>query len=141
MTGMQNDHAKLPHKMTLDLRFGDTDMQGHVNNAVYATLYESGRVNFLYGPDGNLMPEGRTFVIAELSIKFIDEILYPGTVDIFSGVSRIGKASVGLTQELRVNGVLKSRATSVVVMIDSEQRKSAPLDDVTRARMESLLVP
>ncbi|MEL6201491.1 MAG: thioesterase family protein [Pseudomonadota bacterium] len=126
--------------MSVGLRFGDTDMQGHVNNAVYATLYESGRVDFLYGPRSDLMPEGRTFVIAELSIKFIDEILYPGTVDILSGVSRIGNASVGLVQELRVEGVLKSTATSVVVMIDSAKRKSAPLDEVTRARMEGLLV-
>ncbi|MEO0542847.1 MAG: thioesterase family protein [Pseudomonadota bacterium] len=134
------ERPQLPHAIALDLRFGDTDMQGHVNNAVYATLYESGRVNFLYGPAGDLMPEGRTFVIAEITIKFIDEILYPGKVDILSGVSRVGNSSVGLVQELKVDGVLKSTATSVVVMVDSERRKSASLDGMTRARMESLLV-
>ncbi|MEO1701690.1 MAG: thioesterase family protein [Pseudomonadota bacterium] len=140
MTEELGENAKLPHRIQIDLRFGDTDMQGHINNAVYATLYESGRVNFLYGPHGDLMPKGRTFVIAELSIRFVDEILYPGAVDVFSGVHRIGNSSVGLVQELRVNGQLKSHATSVVVMIDNAKRKSAPLDEATRARMAKLLI-
>jgi len=55
------------------LRYGDTDRQGHVNNAVFATFCESGRVMFLYdeklalaGPDAN-------FVVVRLEIDFRSE--------------------------------------------------------------------
>ena len=140
MTEQENASAKFPHRLTVDLRFGDTDMQGHVNNAVFATLYESGRVDFLYGPKADFMPPDRTFVIAELTIRFVNEILYPGKVEVRSGVSRIGKSSLHLVQELWEGGTVKSTATSVVVMIDTAKRASTPLDDITRARMESLRV-
>ncbi|MEN0001875.1 MAG: thioesterase family protein, partial [Pseudomonadota bacterium] len=113
---------------------------GHVNNAVYATFYESGRVHFLYGEDGEAMPDGKSFVIAELTIKFIAEILYPGQVEVRSGISRIGNASAQLVQEIWADGELKSTAQSVVVMIDSTARRSTPIDDGTRARLEKLLV-
>ena len=33
------------------LRYADTDRQGHVNNAVFATMLETGRVELLYSLD------------------------------------------------------------------------------------------
>ncbi len=50
-------------------RYSDTDRQGHVNNAVFATFCESGRVAFLYG-NGGLAPPGYGFVIARLELDF-----------------------------------------------------------------------
>ena len=41
------------------LRYGDTDRQGHVNNAVYSTFLETGRVEMLLGGDADLRgPDG-----------------------------------------------------------------------------------
>ena len=37
-----------PTQVTENIRYGDTDRQGHVNNAVYATYFESGRVDLLH---------------------------------------------------------------------------------------------
>ena len=36
------------------LRYGDTDRQGHVNNAVFATFMETGRVELIYNPEDPL---------------------------------------------------------------------------------------
>ena len=33
-----------PHRVNDIIRYGDLDPQGHVNNAVFATYFESGRV-------------------------------------------------------------------------------------------------
>ena len=33
------------------LRYADTDRQGHVNNATFATFLETGRVEFLYNDE------------------------------------------------------------------------------------------
>ena len=47
------------------LRYVDTDRQGHVNNAVFASMLETGRVELLYNPDRSLAdPEG-SFVIVD----------------------------------------------------------------------------
>ncbi len=37
-----------PHRTFDKLRYGDTDRQGHVNNAVFATFLETGRVEMLF---------------------------------------------------------------------------------------------
>jgi hypothetical protein len=46
--------SEFPQTTFDKLRYNDTDRQGHVNNAVFATLLESGRVEFLYAPEGAL---------------------------------------------------------------------------------------
>ena len=66
---------------TVDLiRYGDTDRQGHVNNAVFATFFETGRVSFLFDP--SIFPEGTMLVIARLVIDFRAEVTWPGQVEI-----------------------------------------------------------
>ena len=39
------------------LRFGDTDANGHINNALFATLCESGRVNLFRTRFDPTLPE------------------------------------------------------------------------------------
>lgn len=50
------------------LRFGDTDRQDHVNNALYATLFETGRVELLYDSAEPVRDPGSALVIARLII-------------------------------------------------------------------------
>src|SRR5215469_3455179 len=82
------------------LRFGDTDRQGHVNNAAFATLLETGRVEMLYGGQTPLSDPGCGFVIARLELDFVSEMGWPGRVDIGTRVHSIGRSSVRLEQAL-----------------------------------------
>jgi acyl-CoA thioester hydrolase len=50
------------------VRYADTDRQGHVNNAVFATFLETGRVEVLYNPEYPLLSEGSSFVSASWMI-------------------------------------------------------------------------
>jgi acyl-CoA thioester hydrolase len=43
--------ASYPHRVTEIIRFGDLDPQGHVNQAVFLTYFESGRVAMFRNPD------------------------------------------------------------------------------------------
>ena len=76
------------------LRYGDTDRQGHVNNAVFATFMETGRVELIYDPQNPLLEEGFSFVLAKLDIDYLAEVLWPGTVDIGTRVVKVGRSSV-----------------------------------------------
>jgi acyl-CoA thioester hydrolase len=46
------------------LRYGDTARQGHVNSAVYATIFETGRIELLYDSAGPVREPGSALVIA-----------------------------------------------------------------------------
>ena len=47
-----------PYRLTDNVRFADLDPNQHVNNAVYATYFETGRVTLMKDPGFGLMPEG-----------------------------------------------------------------------------------
>ena len=66
-----------PLKSYDKIRYADTDRQGHVNNAVFSTFFETGRAELLYSVDESLIPEGTSYVIAALRMNYLKEINGP----------------------------------------------------------------
>ena len=89
-----------PVLTTDTIRYGDTDCQGHVNNAVFSTFIETGRSEILYRQQPPVYPEGTQFVIARLEIDYLREILWPGEVVCGTAVAKVGNSSVRLVQSL-----------------------------------------
>ncbi|NQV98808.1 MAG: acyl-CoA thioesterase [Rhodospirillales bacterium] len=131
---------KFPVTVTEKLRFGDTDRLGHINNAVFATLCESGRVAFLYDPDRSLLVDGTQFVIAKLTINFLAEMNWPGDVVVGTGVTRTGNSSFDLTQGLFVDGKVVATCDSVLVLMDEQTRRATPLSETTRYSLAELSI-
>ncbi|TCW79813.1 thioesterase [Burkholderia sp. SRS-46] len=115
------------------IRYADTDRQGHVNNAVFSTFLETGRVDILYGGREPLAGADGEFVIANLQLEFRAELRWPGKVDIATRVASLGRASVQLEQSLFQDGRCAAFARTVIVQIDSQSRRSKPLSDSARA--------
>ena len=132
--------ADYPRQAYDKLRYADTDRQGHVNNAVFATFFETGRVEFLYEPAAPLHAPDGAFVIARVAIDFVDEIRWPGKVDIGSRVASIGRSSIKLEQALFQDGRHVASAESVIVHIDTGDRKSRQLPQATVAVLEACKV-
>ena len=120
------------------IRYADTDRQGHVNNAVFATFLETGRVELLYNKDYDLLDEGASFVIASLSLNFLDEIVWPGTVDIGTGILKIGNSSIKMHQRLFQNG--KQVATAETIIVQTRNSKSLVLTEKTKVLLEKWLL-
>jgi len=111
------------------LRYGDTDRQGHVNNAVFSTFLESGRVALLYNPDAQWADPEAAFVIARLVLDFRDEVNWPGRIDIGTRVASVGRSSLTLHQGLFQDGRCVATAETVIVHMDETTRRSKPLSD------------
>lgn len=120
------------------LRYGDTDRQGHVNNAVFSTFFESGRVALLYDPDAPLADPGASFVIARLVLDFRGEVNWPGRVEIGTRVASVGRSSVALEQGLFQDGRCVATAETVIVHMDETTRRSKPLSDAAVRCLERL---
>lgn len=121
------------------LRYGDTDRQGHVNNAVFATFCESGRVSFLYDEKLRLAGDGANFVIVRLELDFRAELYYPGIVDIGTRVLSIGRSSFRLGQGIFCKDVCTATSEGVMVLMDDTTRKSKPLTPQLRDWLETRL--
>lgn len=139
MTSNQPALADYPLQTYEKLRYADTDRQGHVNNAVFSTMLETGRVELLYAPEGALHDEGCAFVIASLHLDFLGEIRWPGRVDVGTRVASIGKSSLTLEQGLFQEGVCVAMAKTVIVQMNEASRRSQGLTESTVQRLRGLL--
>ncbi|EFO33733.1 thioesterase superfamily protein [Roseibium sp. TrichSKD4] len=128
-----------PKRTTDKLRYADTDRQGHVNNAVFATFLETGRVEILHDEETPLAATGCAFVIARLELDFINEITWPGEVEIGTAVAKVGTSSFTLDQGVFQADKLVARAKTVIVQMDETSRKSSPLTDDAVKRLNDLL--
>jgi acyl-CoA thioester hydrolase len=121
------------------VRYADTDRQGHVNNAAFATFCETGRVEFLFDPERPLYPPGAAFVIARLTLDLRAEVRWPGTVEIGTRVEQIGRSSLTLKQALFQGERLAATAETVIVLMDEETRRSTPLPPATVDALRKLM--
>ncbi len=119
------------------LRYGDTDRQGHVNNAIFATFFETGRVEMLLAAEKPFLEPGQALVLARLEIDLVAEINWPGTVEIGTRVAKIGRSSMTLEQAVFQNGRPAARGISVVVLTDETTRRSTPFSEVAIAMLDA----
>ncbi|MDS0257714.1 acyl-CoA thioesterase [Thermoplasmatales archaeon AK] len=57
-------------RLRLQIRYSDLDTLGHVNNAVYLTYFELGRIDYLRHSLGTLEISEISFVIAHAEVDF-----------------------------------------------------------------------
>lgn len=121
------DH--FPSRTFEKVRYADTDRQGHVNNAIFSTLLETGRVEILYNSARPLAGANCSFVIASLTLNFHAEITWPGRVEIGTRVAGIGRSSVRLEQALFQDARCVATASTVIVHVSDAAKRSQPLED------------
>lgn len=122
------------------IRYCDTDRQGHVNNALFSSFLETGRVELLYNPEKPLYSTGGAFVIASSTLNLLSEIRWPGKIYIGTGLTKVGNSSIKLVQGLYQNGKLCATAETVIVQMDEVTRGSKPLSEETKEILKKLVV-
>jgi acyl-CoA thioester hydrolase len=116
-----------PYRLTDNVRFADLDPNQHVNNAVYATYFETGRVTLMKDRSYGLMPDGFTWIMVRLDMHFRSELRWPGTIEMGLGVVKFGRTSVTFDQVVFSEDVCVASAQSVSVLLDEATRKPTAL--------------
>ncbi len=128
-----------PFRLTDNVRFADLDPNQHVNNAVYATYFETGRVSLMKDHSYGLIPPGLTWIMVRLDMHFRAELRWPGTIEMGLGVSKFGRTSVTFDQVVFSEGICVASAQSVSVLIDASTRKPAALTGEIMAKFQPWL--
>lgn len=119
--------------LPIQVRFGDLDRLGHVNNANYQQYYDLGRMAYF-----DLLPaprpdwDGRVPVIAHLELDFLAPVTMQDAVSVCTRVVHVGERSFQFEQLLyhRVGKpLIYSRCLSTMVGFDAQKAISAPLPD------------
>ena len=122
------------------VRYGDTDRQGHVNNAVFATFFETGRVEMLYQPSHQFLSDDCSFVVAKSTIELIAEIHWPGQVDVGTGIVRIGGSSLVIAANLYQQGQLVATSETIVVQVSNITKTSTPISEEVKQKLKFLQI-
>jgi acyl-CoA thioester hydrolase len=117
-----------PYRLTDNVRFADLDPNQHVNNAVYATYFETGRVTLM---------KDRSY--GRLDMHFRAELRWPGTIEMGLGLTKFGRTSVTFDQVVFSEGKCVASAQSVSVLIDETTRKPTPLTEEIIANFQPWL--
>ena len=123
-----------PYRLTDNVRFADRDPNQHVNNAVYATYFETGRVTLMKDRTNGLMPEGVTWIMVRLDMHFRAELRWPGTIEMGLGLVKFGRTSVTFDQVVFSEGKCVASAQSYSVLLDEATRKPKVLTPEIKAK-------
>lgn len=129
-----------PIKTFDKIRYSDTDRQGHVNNSVFSSFLETGRVEILYNSENPLLSDNCSFVIASIKLNFLSEINWPGKIELGTGILKIGNSSITFYQKLFQNNICVADAETIIVQVNDLTKKSNPLSETTKSILIKLQI-
>ncbi len=127
-------------RLPIDVRWGDMDAFGHVNNAAYFTYCESARIRYFeeLGIDMRREredPHGPAVVSA--TCNFRRQVHHPASLEVGARVTHVGRTSFTLDYLIvrRDDGEIVADGTSSVVWVDYSEGTAVPVPEDLRDRM------
>lgn len=122
------------YSTSIDLRFSDLDLYGHVNSAVYFTYLETARIKLFMEAFQELTDQGIFIVVGRAECDYKYPILLGDTVVVSAWVSRIGATSFDLTYHIHDNDDrIFANAVTTMVCVDSVKKKPVAVPERLRA--------
>jgi acyl-CoA thioester hydrolase len=131
--------SDLEQRVSVQLRWRDMDMLGHLNQSVYHELLEEGRAAVMWElmrrAGSNNIPG--TYVLAHVDLDYHTEVRKDhGEVEIVVSVSGVGNSSFRLRHELRLpDGTVAASGETVMVAWDARTRGKRALTEAERAAL------
>ena len=121
----------------IEVRYGDLDPQGHLNNSKYLTYFETGRIR--YFTELGLFQSGQSFmdigvIMAEASVTFLAPVHYGMPVKVGVHTSKMGNKSMRVEQNIihTENGEVLASGYVILVAFDYHKNETIPIPDVMR---------
>ena len=114
------------------IRYSDQDGMGHVNNVAFAAYVEAARTMVLKDLMDRFPRPAVEFVLARLAIDYLDELFYPGTVEVGARLMGVGTKSLVTGYGVFFQDRCVATAQCVNVCFDMAARASVPLPDPLR---------
>ena len=116
------DPSRYPFQTSIEPRFGDLDVNMHVNNVALMGMCEEARIRFHRASGYNTIRPG-TSMIVSFAIEFLGQTFYPGTLEFHAALSHMGRTSH--TVDLLVTQGDRTVAWTRAVIVDV--RDDAPI--------------
>lgn len=127
------------HLSDIQIRFGDTDLLGHVNNAFYLSYFELARIQFFseaFNDSIDWQDEG--ILLANVNINYLKPILLSDKIKIKTWISKIGSKSFTFKHEIfsEKDGTIFSNAELTVVCVSYKRNVTINIPDNWKTVLE-----
>jgi acyl-CoA thioester hydrolase len=131
------DISVYPHKVDIQTRFADVDLQRHLNNVRIVEIYQEARASFNQAlwERSALDAATRRLLVARQTIDYLGEVEWPGAVTIGVGVSHTGNTSYSIGLGMFQND--KCVGVSDVVLVYAAENGPTPMPDGIRELLAS----
>jgi len=126
-------------RVELDVRWGDIDAFGHVNNAVFLAYLEQCRSEWMNSVPCHWQEAETGPIVANVNINYRRPIRWPERIVVTLEPASPGRSSIKLESEIRSlpreekqKSVLYADATVTLVWIDKKSGESVPLPSSIR---------
>jgi acyl-CoA thioester hydrolase len=124
----------------IEVRYGDLDPQGHLNNAKYLTYFEQARIS--YFEELGLFHIGQSFmdvgvIMAEARVTFHAAVQYGMPVKAGVRIDRLGNKSLTVEQNIvqAESGEVLAAGRVILVAFDYHTNQSIPIPDMMREKI------
>ncbi len=134
---------RYPHYMSLQTRWSDNDIYGHVNNVTYYSYFDTVVNCYLIESGGlDIQKDSIIGVAVETMCNFRKPIAYPEPIDAGLRVGKLGNSSVRFEIGIFRKDDDEAAASGhfVHVFVDRASKAPAPVPDAIRAALERILV-
>lgn len=124
-----------PFITTIQTRYQDLDIMGHVNNVAMAGIFETARVRFHRHLGRHPHDSGVRWLIAAVSLNYLQEAHFPAEITVGSAIGSIGNTSWTVMSAAFQDGECVATCDTVVVTHGPEGRRK--VDDFLRTAMDA----
>ena len=134
-----SNRAAFPFFTTEKVRFSDIDRQNHVNNLAICSYIECSRVEMreVNFPEIARDPAS-AWLVVHFDVSFRASTGYPGSIDVGTGVLKIGNSSYVLGHGVFAGGICLATARTTTVFGDRQNGGKRPIPDILRMELEKL---
>lgn len=120
---------------SIDIRWGEMDAYGHINNAMYLRYMEEARIRLLFKMGYKLDGRGQGPVVVNVSSTFMAPVEYPDRLTIDCFLSDAGRSSCISRYKIHSeqnNQQCVCEGSAKIVWFDTESGKSIELPQTIR---------
>ena len=116
-------HFRFYHPV--EVRYGDLDPQGHVNNAKHLTYFEQARIAYwielgLFTKDQSFMEIG--VILADIHLTYLEPIYYGQNIKVGVHIAKLGNKSMTWQQNIVDADTGKELAKGDIIMVSYDYR-------------------
>lgn len=130
---MEITEETFKRSLPIQIRFNDIDAVGHINNNIYYSYYDLGKINYLACiQEENVSWIESQIVIARTETDFYLPVFYKENIAVETKVTHLGNKSGTFLQQIRNTDTnqIKSRCKSVFVTFNIKKNRSEEIPQI-----------